>query len=113
MCAQSILGLPSLQAEQMEAYCHTVNPAAPYYADLYLSLGAALGVRGDLAYCCHRGYLSSNCLTPMAPVTCPTMMSPPHKTSPARATARPGTFRYKLTSRRRAAPARRTPAVPA
>lgn len=46
----NILGAPVAGAQQMEAYSHLAHPAAPFYADLYLELGAALGVRGDVAY---------------------------------------------------------------
>lgn len=45
-----ILGPAVAVAEQMELYTHRANPAAPFYAALYLELGAELGVRGDLAY---------------------------------------------------------------
>lgn len=45
-----ILGAAAATAAQMESFCHAVNPAAPFYAELYLGIGRRLGVRGDLAY---------------------------------------------------------------
>lgn len=46
----AILGTPTAVAEQMEGAVRRVNPAAPSLAALYLTTGARLGVRGDLAY---------------------------------------------------------------
>ncbi|HYF93754.1 MAG TPA: N-acetylmuramoyl-L-alanine amidase [Symbiobacteriaceae bacterium] len=46
----AIMGPAGARVEQMEARTFRVNPAAPRVAALYLSLGRALGVRGDLAY---------------------------------------------------------------
>lgn len=45
-----IMGSAVALAAQMEGAVRRVNPAAPALAELYLSTGALLGVRGDLAY---------------------------------------------------------------
>lgn len=47
---RSLMGSALATTSQMEDLCHSVNPEAPYYADLYLSTGARMGIRGDLAY---------------------------------------------------------------
>jgi hypothetical protein len=46
----AIIGRATARAEQMEARTRSVNPGAPALAELYLTLGGELGVRGDLAY---------------------------------------------------------------
>ncbi|MCC3373842.1 hypothetical protein [Cohnella sp. REN36] len=47
----SILGLARCSAEEMRAYIHRRNPAAPEVEELYLRIGERYGVRGDVAYC--------------------------------------------------------------
>ncbi|MBB6670310.1 hypothetical protein [Cohnella nanjingensis] len=46
-----ILGPARCMAEEMRAYIHRRNPAAPDVAECYLQMGERYGVRGDLAYC--------------------------------------------------------------
>ncbi|MFC0216423.1 glucosaminidase domain-containing protein [Paenibacillus chartarius] len=45
-----ILGAPTMTADQMRQYVRSVNPSAPDYAELYLSIGRRYHVRGDLAF---------------------------------------------------------------
>ncbi len=47
---RAIIGRPLADASQMEDHCHSVNPHAPYFAELYLQTGQRVGVRGDVAY---------------------------------------------------------------
>jgi|GEM_PF-3012159 len=46
-----ILGQPEATAFQLKNFLHKVNPGAPDYSLLYLSLGRKYGVRGDIAFC--------------------------------------------------------------
>lgn len=45
-----IMGAAVAVTGQMEEYLHSVNPNAPYYAQIYLEEGAEEGVRGDIAF---------------------------------------------------------------
>ncbi len=46
----AILGEAQADAYQMNTFLHRVNPQAPLYAELYLSIGKLYGIRGDLAF---------------------------------------------------------------
>ncbi|HLN62840.1 MAG TPA: N-acetylmuramoyl-L-alanine amidase, partial [Symbiobacteriaceae bacterium] len=46
----AIMGRATARTDQMESVTRRQNPNAPELAGLYLTLGAQLGVRGDLAY---------------------------------------------------------------
>lgn len=45
-----IIGAPRITAQQMEAFVHSVNPGAPYLAQIFLDEGRKEGIRGDIAY---------------------------------------------------------------
>jgi len=47
----TILGPVSCPAERMQAYVRRRNPHAPEVAELYVRVGEAYGVRGDVAFC--------------------------------------------------------------
>lgn len=46
-----VMGESEVTAEQLRAYLRKANPNAPDYAALYLTIGRAYGVRGDLVFC--------------------------------------------------------------
>lgn len=57
--ATPIMGNAVATYKQMITYLHNVNPGAPDYVKIYLTEGAAEGVRGDIAFaqsCCETGH---------------------------------------------------------
>jgi hypothetical protein len=44
------MGTAVLTADQMESFVHSINPNAPYIAELFLEEGAQENVRGDMAF---------------------------------------------------------------
>lgn len=45
-----ISGTSIATVKQLEEYIHAINPAAPYYGDIFISEGKAEGIRGDIAF---------------------------------------------------------------
>lgn len=45
-----IIGAPRITAEQMERFVHSINPSAPYLAQIFLDEGRKEGIRGDIAF---------------------------------------------------------------